>query len=306
MHQLPMNAILGARLLGVWVMVVVWPFSLLCFSLVSKVCVYTIVKYAGRQRERGEFWPTLGTTVLSRWSYILRWAGWRKSIPSRRYVFGALTVGAIMFAIGFGLIGVILYVLALSAIVGAMHLVAKKQQRLFIRQLPDAMQGLVDTLRAGYSLPQAIAFMVTELAPPIQQTFAALERAEKVGLDLAEALRRVSAQLTLPEWGLVGEALSIQESLGGNSIPLLQSEVATLRNRLAMEQEVTALTAAGRLSGYLMAGIAPVVLVVFWVMSPEYIGLLVYTLIGRLLLAVALILEIMGFVWIRKLVSLEY
>lgn len=251
-------------------------------------------------------WPALVYETRSSWERMLFWSGFHDKIPpARKIIFGffALTI-VLVFAIGsFGfIVTVVLVGLAYLWI----RMRAGKAQDLFSAQLPDGLQSLVDTLRAGYTLPQAIVFLSRETMPPMQLVFRALERAQTLQITFADALARTAAQMGVREWSVVAETLSAQQRLGGNVIPFLEETAKSVRDRMSVEQEIKSMTAAGRMSGFLIAGLVPIVLIVFSLLSPSYVSVLFTTPLGRTLLMICAGLELVGFFWIRKIVSIDY
>lgn len=252
------------------------------------------------------FWPSLNNKDLNNFERLCYWAGWKKPLPSVKNIIFILLALFALSIVCLGWLGFILAIVIISATIYLINRRAKKMSVLFVNQLPDVLQGLVDTLKAGYSLPQAIEFAARELAKPAQNIFMALARAQELNVNFGEALTIISNQLNISEWRAVAEALSVEQALGGNIIPLLQEEAKVLRDKFNIAQEIKTLTAAGRMSGYLIAALVPTVLIFFWLVSPAYITVLFYTLLGRMLFILALSLELIGFLWIRKVVKIDY
>ncbi|GEM_PF-6960772 len=180
---------------------------------------------------------------------------------------------------------------------------AKKR---FAGQLPDALDALVSALRAGYALPPALELVARETQGMVQDVFAALSRAHQYQVPMREAVKRICTQLRLQEWDLVAQAIEIQGTSGGNIIPTLEELARTLRDKIRVDQEVATATASGRFSGLLIAALAPLSLVGFMVFSPSYMSILLHTELGHLLLALAALLEVIGFLTIWKLVTIDY
>ncbi len=180
---------------------------------------------------------------------------------------------------------------------------AKKR---FVSQLPDALDALVSALRAGYALPPALELVARETQGMVRDVFAALSRAHQYQVPMREAVKRICAQVRLQEWDLVAQAIEIQETSGGNIIPTLDELARTLRDKIRVDQEVTTATASGRFSGLLIAGLAPLSLIGFLVFSPSYMSILLHTELGHILLALAALLEVIGFLIIWKMVTIDY
>lgn len=251
-------------------------------------------------------WPSLNGQSPSEWELTWRWAGWRRGLPIlKRFIYcGVILFFILIFANG-QILGALAILFLIGAVIWLKHR-AHKARQAFIRQLPDAISSLVDTLRSGLALPQAIRFAAEELTEPVKNLFKALSRGQELNLGWEESLRRTATQLNLPEWTMVAETLIAEERLGGDVIPLLQESANTLRDRQKVEDEIKTLTAAGRTSGLLIAGLVPAVLLFFWLASPSYVQSMFTTGIGRMLLMVAFALELIGFLWIKKIIKIDY
>ena len=261
---------------------------------------------ARREKSNPQPWPTVAQTAMTNWERQWRLAGWRKRVPPVGMVGAGVGAVAVAVLIGAGFFGM----MGFAALVGLGYWFlgarAARYQAAFVRQLPDGLASLTDTIRTGFSWPQAIVFGAQEFDTPLKETFQALERGFLFQLEPGLALERVATELNIPEWTMVAETIRTQQQLGGNIVPLLQEIAHSIHDRLGVEQEIKTMTAAGRMSGLLIAGLMPIVVIVFWLISPNYLELLFTTALGRLLFALACSLEIIGFVWIREVVRVDY
>lgn len=251
-------------------------------------------------------WPTLSETKLSPIDLLLQWSGYSHRAGLFKVVVSVSAAVVVISIIIQNISGVFIGIVIISFISLLIISRSAQNKRKCVRSLPDALSALTDTLRAGFSLPQAIAFLAEELDAPVKNIFSTLQRSYVYQVHFSKALQVITEQIALTEWVIVAEALAVVGENGGNSIPLLEETARALRDRLNSEQEVKTLTASGRLSGMLVAGLVPVVLVFFWFVSPAYISILFTSATGRILLVVACALEIAGFIWIRQVVSVEY
>jgi tight adherence protein B len=100
-------------------------------------------------------------------------------------------------------------------------------------------------------------------------------------------------------------AVLIQRESGGNLAEILEKLGQTIRDRFTIRRQLRVYTAQGRLSGYTLAALPVVVGTLIYLIEPEYVSLLFTETIGRLLLVVALVMQFMGYLWIRKIVNIE-
>ena len=122
---------------------------------------------------------------------------------------------------------------------------------------------------------------------------------------LRECLEAIEDDLATPEWNSFAEALILQEKTGGNMIPIIASVSQTMRENFVIEQEMRTATASGRMSGMVLAGIVPLALLAFWFLNPSYLRIFMLTTVGRVLFMLAIALEIIGFLLIRKITQTQ-
>ena len=295
----------GAFIIGIIFLGWVLAFALFHLLRLASQFVASRLSFVTRPQSVS-YWPSLTGVPLGRWESFLRWTGWfeRRHLL---YIFsGCFVCGGIFALVAQSFGGLLMLLCLASVVVVVLRRKMHERQRLFRRQLPDALQSLVDTLRAGYSLPQAVRFIGEEMTSPIALAFQALARGFDLGLNFSTSLRRVSEQLAIGEWTVVAEALIAQQELGGNILPLLEEQGKAVRDRLSAEEEIKSATAAGRLSGLIIAILVPLVVVFFVLVSPAYISIMFQTILGRFLFAVAICLEIVGFAWIRRVTQIDF
>jgi len=173
------------------------------------------------------------------------------------------------------------------------------------QQLPDALQMLAGTARAGLSLPAAIRQVSTELAPPLQQELRLLQHEQRLGVTLDDALENLALRAPVQPVKLMVSAMRIASETGGGLAETLERTATTLRSQHAMELKIRALTAQGKLQAWVV-GLLPVFLL--WVLArlePDAMALLWSTRLGWGVLAAVLVMEIIGVALIRRIVSID-
>ncbi len=187
------------------------------------------------------------------------------------------------------------------------YLAVKEERRkaAFQAALPGTLQLLAGSLAAGYSLPQAVDTVVRESEGPMA---AELNRAiveARLGVPMEDALETVARRMDSVDFEWVVMAIRIQREVGGNLAEVLHNVAGTMRERERLRRQVQVLSAEGRLSAIIL-GALPVVFVLYLVLvRPEYIGLLVTTPLGIVLVVLGVILLIAGAFWLRKVVKVE-
>lgn len=183
---------------------------------------------------------------------------------------------------------------------------AEAQKRRFGEQVPAALESISAGLAAGLSLQRAIAFSVEELPEPMRDGLVRLRRRMQLGHSVEDSLRWFLRQH--PEEGLklAVEGIILQRRLGGDLVALLEESASLVRDRVELEREVQAVTAQGRLSGWVIAALVPASATLLLTTNPEYVDVLFETVVGQILLVVALALQLMGWAVISRLVRVEY
>lgn len=180
----------------------------------------------------------------------------------------------------------------------------KMKQRLSL-QLPDTLDSLSQAMKAGYSLQQSLEFIEKESPPPIKQLLSSLVTELKANIPLSKAFLNLRNRVPHNDIHFLVDALSLQAKSGGNTSEILEQTSQALRDQLDLEKEIKASTAQGLYSGILVALLWPVSLFLFTYISPEYIDVLFYTPLGKLLLLIAVILEVSGFICIWNITRIK-
>ena len=173
------------------------------------------------------------------------------------------------------------------------------------QQLPDALQMLAGTARAGLSLPAAIRQVSTELAPPLQQELLLVQHEQRLGVSLDDALENLARRIPAQPVKLMVSAMRIANETGGGLAETLERTATTLRSQHAMELKIRALTAQGKLQAWVV-GLLPVFLL--WVlhrMEPEAMAQLWTTQLGWGVLAAVIVMEFVGVLLIRRIVAID-
>jgi tight adherence protein B len=170
-------------------------------------------------------------------------------------------------------------------------------------QLADAVRSLAAGMRAGLSVPQAIAFAAREGEPPLATTFARVVDHVDLGGSLAGALDDWAAEVGTDDAGLVVGVLALHGRTGGDLPRVLDEVGVTLRERSSAAREVRALTAQARLSGAIL-GLLPITFFTFlWMTSRGDVEGAFASPVGVAAIVVGLTLEGLAFVWIRSLLA---
>ena len=181
-----------------------------------------------------------------------------------------------------------------------------KQRVLFERQLGDALMVLANAIRAGFSFPQALSNVASDLSDPISREFLSVSRDLQLGGDLEASMLKVAERMGSEDLRLITTAVVIQRQVGGNLAEILDTISQTIRDRLAIKRSVKALTAQGRISGKIIGAMPIFLLAIITLINPTYAEPLFATTIGIVLLIFSALIEICGFAWIKKIVNIKF
>jgi tight adherence protein B len=176
----------------------------------------------------------------------------------------------------------------------------------FRAQLPDSLQLITGSLRAGFGLNQAITAVANELPSPAGEEYARAQLEVHLGRDVEDALRSMAARVQSEDLPWVAEAIEIHREIGGDVADLLDQVASTVRERERVRGQIKVLSAEGRISGVVLValpfGIAGITLVT----SPDYLTELVQSTVGLILLAFGAVTMLIGIFWIRRIIRLEF
>ena len=210
-------------------------------------------------------------------------------------------------AAGFVLSGLIGACLGVAAVLATRRVRRFRSARASIarrdEQLADAIGALTAAVRAGMSVPQAIAYAAREAEPPIADELCRVAADLEVGVPLSDAGAAWSERAGSDDAGLVLGALDLHRRSGGDLPAVLDQVTSTIRERVAVAREVRALTAQARLSGWIL-GILPIGFFAFlWLTSRRDIEGALATPTGIASVSIGLALEAGAFLWIRSLLE---
>jgi tight adherence protein B len=180
-----------------------------------------------------------------------------------------------------------------------------RQRKQFAEQLPDILQGSASAIRAGHGLTGALSMVVDDAPEPSRTEFRRVVTDEQLGVPLDEALRVVSERMDSRDVQQIALVAQIQRDTGGNTAEVLDRVTEALRRRAELRRMISALTAQGRLSRWVVTLLPLVLLLIIAVLNPSYIDPLFNTTLGNVMLAVGAVLMISGSLVIKKIVDFK-
>ena len=221
-------------------------------------------------------------------------------------VAAALAAGAAGTVVGGPLLGLVLAALTPLGARVLLNVRTARRRKAFADQLDDSLQLLASSLRAGHSLLQALNSVSHEAEEPTSTEFARIINEIRVGRPVGQALDEAAARMESEDFVWVTQAIAINREVGGNLAEVLDGVGHTIRERGAIRRQVQALSAEGKLSALVLM-LLPVGIVGFLSLSnPSYLLKLTHSLIGYGLIGLAVVLMVVGALWLRKVVSFRF
>ncbi len=181
----------------------------------------------------------------------------------------------------------------------------KKRIKAFERQFPDALDMMRNAIRAGYALNRALQLVGTEAPDPTGMEFRKASEEINLGMPFNDALYNLSNRINSLDLDLFVTAILIQRESGGNLNELLQKLSHTIRERFRIAGQIRTLTAQGRMT-QLILGLLPIVAFGFiFIINPDFIMVLIRTKLGNILLGIAVVMQIIGNLTIRKILKIK-
>ncbi|HEY3789418.1 MAG TPA: type II secretion system F family protein [Urbifossiella sp.] len=186
------------------------------------------------------------------------------------------------------------------AVLGFFFLLRNRRRRAIQEQLPDGCFQLARSLRSGLALPAALRETAHYLPRPLSGLFLKLSSALSLGESHRAALRRVAADAQLTEFDLFAEVLALNAESGGNLPAMLDRLAASIRDRNQYRGYFRSVTALSRMAAIFLALAAPVAFLLYWVFEEQRALMMrfVYAPEGQTILLAAIVLEVIGLIWI--------
>ena len=183
---------------------------------------------------------------------------------------------------------------------------ALKQLGLLESQLPDALNVLASSLRAGHSFQSAMQLLAEQLPTPIITVFTNLNNDMKLGVPAKESLTKLIEDVPLTDYRIFSTAVLVQREVGGNLAEVMDRLSYTIRERFKLKRQVTVLTSQPRLSAYILGGGPMVLFGIFFIFFNSYLQPLYTNFIGQIALVFAFVMQLIGFYIMWRIVDIKY
>ncbi len=181
----------------------------------------------------------------------------------------------------------------------------KKRNAEFKKRLLDVVLGLNNGMRSGVALPQALEVVGRDIGGVMQEEIAMTLYEYRLGIDLTEALTRLEKRMPDDNLKLFVTAAGISQQTGGSLSDILDKIIETIRQRSIMEDKINTLTAQGKFESIVMALAPLMAFIILYLLDRKLMEPLVTTLLGWAAIFMVLVLETIGYLVIRKIVTVE-
>lgn len=181
----------------------------------------------------------------------------------------------------------------------------KRRLKAFASQLPDALEMISRTLRAGQGLAFGFNMVSTEMPSPISKEFGRVFEEQNLGIPVDESLRGLTERIPNLDLKFFVTALILQRQTGGDLAEILDKIGELIRDRFRIWGQVQALTGEGRLSGVVLLALPFVLFIAVYQLNPGYVMVLFEDPLGTRMLVVAAIMQIVGALVIRAIVNIK-
>lgn len=183
---------------------------------------------------------------------------------------------------------------------------AKRRIAKFEEQFPEAIDLLARALRAGHAFTTGLSMVADELPDPVGTEFRLAYDRQNFGMPMPDALKALGERVPLLDARFFVTAVLTQREAGGNLSEVLDNLASVIRERFKVKRQVRVITAHARITGWVLALLPPSLGVVLTLLAPAHMSLLWTHPTGIRMVVVALILQVVGTLIIRKLVDVEY
>ena len=188
----------------------------------------------------------------------------------------------------------------------ALSIMISRQKKAFAGQLDSTLQMMASSLRAGYSLLQAVQAMGNEADSPTKEEFARVINETRIGRPLNDSLTEVATRMDSEDFTWVAQAIAINREVGGNLADVLDGVAKTIRDRSQLQRQVAALASEGKLSAIILMALPFGITIFLSFANPGYLNQLFTTPIGWGITGAAVVMLIIGGIWLRATVKIKF
>jgi tight adherence protein B len=195
----------------------------------------------------------------------------------------------------------------IGALLPNMYVRRKRTSRLnaFEEFLPESIDLVGRALRAGHPLSAGLKMAADDGPEPVAGEFRRIFEEQRFGLPLQDSLLGMADRVNLVDVRILVTAILIQREVGGNLAEILDNLSAVVRARFTIRRQVRVYTAQGRMTGYLLSALPLIIFLLLYSLNRQYMSILFTDPVGKILVGTAISMQLIGFIWIRKIIKIE-
>lgn len=173
----------------------------------------------------------------------------------------------------------------------------------FNKALPDAIDMMSRSLRAGHSMAAAIGIVAEQAVAPVSLEFGEVFKKQNFGLPMRDAMLQMLDRVPSQDLRVLVTGIMVQKDTGGNLVDILDRIVFVIRERLRIQGEIKTHTAQGRMTGWILCALPPIMMVLINMINPGYSKVLTSDPFGRTILYIGIGLLALGAFVIRQIIN---
>jgi tight adherence protein B len=231
---------------------------------------------------------------------------------TRKFIIVSAVLAAVAFAAALSLGGGLLGAAGLALAAGfglprwGLNFLKKRRERKFLLALPDAVDVIVRGIKAGLPLFESIKVVAADAPEPLKSEFLAIIETQAIGMPLGEACVRLFERMPVPEANFFGIVIAIQQKSGGNLSEALGNLSKVLRDRKKMSEKIRAMSMEAKASASIIGSLPPIVMLLVYLSTPDYISLLWTHPTGQLMLVGCVIWMSIGVFVMKKMINFDF
>ncbi len=181
-----------------------------------------------------------------------------------------------------------------------------RREKAFLKALPDAVDVIVRGIKAGLPLFESIKVVASDAPEPLKGEFLAIIETQAIGMPLGDACARLFERMPVPEANFFGIVIAIQQKSGGNLSEALGNLSKVLRDRKKMAEKIQAMSMEAKASAGIIGSLPPIVMLLVYLSTPEYISLLWTHPTGQLMLVGCVVWMSIGIFVMKKMINFDF
>ena len=230
----------------------------------------------------------------------------------RKFMIASGILAAVCFALAMVLGGGLLGAIGLAFAAGfglprwILSFLKDRREKAFLRALPDAVDVIVRGIKAGLPLFESIKVVAADAPEPLRGEFLSIIETQAIGMPLGEACTRLYERMPVPEANFFGIVIAIQQKSGGNLSEALGNLSKVLRDRKKMAEKIQAMSMEAKASAGIIGSLPPIVMLLVYLSTPDYISLLWTHPTGQLMLVGCAIWMTIGILVMKKMINFDF